>query len=242
MRICVVQMQSVAGDVSVNIKAHKKFIDHALANQADVVIFPELSITNYEPSLAKALAMDVEDGRFLPFQRLSDTHTLTIGVGVPTKDSAGLYISMVLFQPHQAPKTYSKKYLHADEKPYFVSGENFPILPINQNNVAIAICYELSVQEHAETAFAHHPDLYVASVAKSARGVKSAHQRLAEIANQFGVPVLMANNLGLADDFMGAGNTAVWDKTGRRLAQLDDANEGFIIFDTETQEVIEKVI
>jgi predicted amidohydrolase len=77
---------------------------------------------------------------------------MTIGVGTPTKNNKGICISMVLFQPHKARQTYSKKYLHAEEEEFFISGESSAGLPGYKPNIALAICYELSVPEHSENA------------------------------------------------------------------------------------------
>ena len=104
----------------------------------------------------------------------------------------------------------------------------------------MAICYEISIREHAEAAFENGAEFYVASVAKSASGVEQANKRLADIAQTYGMPVLMSNCVGPSEDFVSAGNTAVWNKDGQLLSQLDDTNEGFIIYDTDTQEPLKK--
>ncbi len=100
---------------------------------ADIIIFPELSLTGYEPSLAKQLATDINDSRFNVLQQLSNERQITIGVGVPTKAATGIHITMVLFGPGKPPQANSKKYLHADEDPFFISGENVPGLIINRH-------------------------------------------------------------------------------------------------------------
>ena len=231
MKICVVQMESMKGDVAQNIAKHLNFINTAVSHHTDLIIFPELSITNYEPTLAQALATLPEDGRFDVFQSISDDKKMSIGIGVPLKSDAGLTISMLFFQPNQPRLVYSKKFIHADEEPFFISGVNFPIIKLDGINIAPAICYEISIKQHAETASQHGAQLYLASVAKTAQGVQQAHKRLADIAKQYHIPVLMANNVGPADNFVGAGQTAVWNNQGKLLAQLDDTNEGFIIYD-----------
>src|SRR5918992_869265 len=108
MKICVAQTRPIKGDIQSNIDNHKKLIDLAVSNGADTIIFPELSVTGYEPELAKELATNPDDNRFDDFQKISDTKQITIGVGVPTKNTTGISISMVLFQPHKARQTYSK--------------------------------------------------------------------------------------------------------------------------------------
>jgi len=45
----------------------------------------------------------------------------------------------------------------------------------------------------------------------------------------------MANAIGSSDDFMSAGNSAVWNEYGEKLLQLGDTTEAIIVYDTETQ-------
>lgn len=237
MKICVVQTRPVRGDVGRNVAAHERLVGLAADGGAEIIIFPELSLTGYEPTLAAGLVMGVEDGRLDGLQALSDGRGVTIGAGLPTWDGAGVCISMVLLQPQQARRLYSKRYLHADEEPFFVPGVGFPVLPTAVSPLALAICYELSIPAHAETAHQHGAGAYVASVSKSPDGVVKAGERLVEIARQYGMPVLMANNVGPSDDFVGGGKTAVWSRDGVLLAQLDTMSEGFIIFDVAAEQV-----
>ena len=242
MRICAAQTRPVKGDIQSNIENHKKLIGLAISNGADIVIFPELSLTGYEPKLSKELATDQDDGRFDDFQKLSNAGRITVGVGVPTRDDTGVCISMVLFQPHRARQTYSKKYLHPDEEQFFISGQSLTGFKVNRTNVALAICYELSVHEHAENAFKSGAEIYIASVAKFVDGVEKAINRLSEIADRYSVTVLMSNCVGQADGYECAGRTSVWNNQGILVGQLDDKNEGLLIIDTDTQELIERTI
>lgn len=242
MKICMAQTKPTKGDIQSNIDNHKKLIDLAIFNGADIVIFPELSLTSYEPTLAKELATHREDSRFDDFQKIADTQQITLGVGAPTKSNTGICISMIIFQPHQPRQMYSKQYLHADEEEFFGSGPGSSGLIGDKSNIALAICYELSVAEHAENAFKNGADIYIASVAKFARGVEQAAERLAEIARVYSMTVLMSNCIGEADGGECAGKSSVWDKKGELIGQLNDTNEGIIIFDTETQELITKMI
>src|SRR2546430_386874 len=114
MRICAAQTRPVTGDIQANIIRHKTFIDRAVAEAAELIVFPELSLTGYEPSMAKELATDQGDNRFDDFQATSDAQGIIIGVGVPTKKEKGIRISMLLFRPHKARCAYSKSYLHPD--------------------------------------------------------------------------------------------------------------------------------
>ena len=242
MRICVAQTRPVKAEIQTNIDNHKKLIDLAIANGAEIIIFPELSLTGYEPSLAKDLATDLNDSRIDDFQKISNTNQVTIGVGVPIKNNTGICISMVLFQPHKLRQTYSKKYLHTDEQEFFISGQNSSALINNKPKIALAICYELSVPEHSENAFKSGAEIYIASVAKTADGVEKAVKSLAGIASKYSMTVLMSNCIGQCDGVECGGKTSIWNNKGLLQAQLNATNEGIIIIDTDTQKVIEKTI
>jgi predicted amidohydrolase len=231
----------VPGDIKRNIEKHKRLIDLAIAKGADIIIFPELSLTGYEPKLAKTLATTPDDIRFNDFQKVSDANSIVIGVGMPTKGNAGICISMILFQPHQSKLVYSKKYIHPDEEEFFISGENLSCLKIKETNVALAICYELSIPEHSASAFESGAQVYIASVAKSVNGVEKASKSLSEIARRYSMTVLMANCIGPSDDFEGAGKTSIWNDKGLLTGELNDIDEGILVMDTETEKAIEEV-
>ena len=242
MKICVAQTRPVKGDIQSNIENHKKMISLAISNSADVIIFPELSITGYEPGLAKELATNQDDSRFDDFQQISDAKQITIGAGVPTKTSAGLCISMVIFQPHKPRMTYSKKYIHPDEEAFFISGQNFGCLPGTKPNIGLAICYELSIPAHSADAYKCGAEIYIASVAKTAKGVEKASKSLSEIAVKYSMTVLMSNCVGHCDNFESAGKTAIWNNKGVLAGQLNDTTEGILIIDTDTEEIIERIL
>ncbi|MEO6549219.1 MAG: carbon-nitrogen hydrolase family protein [Ferruginibacter sp.] len=240
MKICVVQSRPVIGDIESNIINHKRLIRLAIDQDAGIVIFPELSLTGYQPQLAKQLAVNEMDNRLNDFQQISDTAKIVIGVGIPVKHNSGVCIGMVIFQPNQSRKVYAKKYLHSDEDPFFVSGENYTLS--GQDKIALAICYELSVPEHSANAFENGAKIYIASVAKPAAGVEKASETLAGIARKYTMTVLMSNCLGDCYDCECSGQSAIWDSKGLLCAQLNNADEGLLILDTGTGEIIKKQI
>ncbi|NRF96316.1 carbon-nitrogen hydrolase family protein [Paenibacillus frigoriresistens] len=240
MKIAVAQIMPQKGNILENIEKHKALISLAVSGQASAIFFPELSITGYEPELAMDLATDQYDHRFDDFQHISDKNHITIGIGVPTKSISGILISMIIFQPNQPRQTYSKQKLHADEFPYFVGGNEQIVLTLDGTKVAPAICYESLQIEHAEQANNLGADIYLASVAKSRNGVGKAMSHYPHIANTYSMTVLMTNCIGLCDNFESVGQTAVWNNHGHLVGQLNDTNEGIIIYDLTTKSLIKK--
>ncbi len=235
MKICIAQTKSEKGNIQRNIENHLEFVERAIKLKADLIIFPELSITNYEPDLAKELATGIESNIFNPFQETSNENEITIGIGMPTKATDGINISMLIFQPNTERTFYSKQMLHSDELPYFACGKNQTFLTINGVKIGLGICYETLQREHFLNAKNQNIDIYIASVAKPKGGIEKAYNHFPKIANEFNTPILMSNCVGHCDNFMSVGQSAVWNKKGELIEQLDDNNQGLLFYDTKTE-------
>lgn len=236
MRIGVVQLESIHADVEGNIARHAQVIDRAAAHGAELLVFPELSLTQYDPTIADEMATTPDDPRFQPLQRLADRHHMTICAGMPLRAETGNTIAMLIFQPQQPVGVYSKYHLAADEKPFFVPGPPEPEFALFHETIAFAICYEISVPEHAKTACDRGASVYIASVAKTHAGADRATQRLATIAREHGMTVFMSNCVGPCEDTRGGGGSAVWTPQGELLTQMDDTQQGVILYDAQMPE------
>jgi predicted amidohydrolase len=188
------------------------------------------------------LATNQNDNRLDIFQETSDKNKIIIGLGLPTATESQIRISMIISEPNKPRQTYSKQQLHSDEFPYFENGVKQVIIKTNDKNIALAICYESLQPTHSENAFKLGADVYLASVAKPAKGVKNAFDHYPSIAKQYAMPVLMANCVGFCDNFLSGGKSAVWTKEGELVGQLDDKTEGILIFDTETEVIVSRIL
>ncbi|MDY4373491.1 carbon-nitrogen hydrolase family protein [Pectobacterium carotovorum] len=238
MKICIAQIASVAGHVDENVKKHQDMVITASQNAVDIIVFPELSLSGYEPSLAKILALPSEEIKFDVFQSMSDEYGISIAVGYPVKFSDGIKITMIIFQPEKETLFYSKQLLHPDEMPFFKQGKQQTTLSVEGKVVVPAICYESLQPAHALEAAKLGADLYAASVAKSANGVVQAYAHYPVIARKHGMFVLVANAVGKADNFICAGQSAIWDREGKLLIQANATQEALLILDTETGKVM----
>lgn len=232
MKSCAVQLASLKGDVQANLERHLACIEQAAALGAELVVFPELSLTGYEPTLARQAALPVGSARLDPLQAACDRLGITIAVGLPLPTPDGIRIGMPIFSPGASRQAYAKQRLHDDELPWFTPGDQAMLMQVGAHQVAPAICYESMFMAHAAAAREHGADLYLVSVAKTAKGIREGYQHYSEVARELGMTVLLANCVGPADTFTGAGGSAAWDSQGRLLASLDDHSEGLIVLDS----------
>jgi predicted amidohydrolase len=238
LRIAAVQIEALKGNIDENLQNHVKWINEAIKNKTDLVIFPELSLTGYEPELAESLATNQNDTRLDNLQKLSDKNGITIGVGLPTKDKSDTFVSMIIFQPHKKRITYSKQYLYPPEEPIFKAGKNPLVLNFETEIVSPAICYETSNKAHCEFAKRNNATIYIASVLSSINGIDAELKKLSDIAKNNNLMTFMANYVGKSGGYECAGKSSVWNKEGELIGQLGDKDEGLIIFDTKSEEII----
>jgi predicted amidohydrolase len=235
MKLVAAQMRALAGDIDSNIHRHIAVIERAASHGAALVVFPELSLTGYEPRLAQRLAMAQDDPRLQVFQALGDRHQMLIAVGAPHTGRDGIEIGMFVFRCREAPTVYAKQMLHADERPYFHPGDRPMVVALRGAVIGPAICYESLQAVHAQAAAARGATVYLASVAKAPRGVETGYRHYPAIARQHGMTVMMANGVGAADDFVMAGRSAVWRNDGQCVSSADAEGEALVVYDLATQ-------
>ena len=240
MKISVAQIKPFKGAIEKNITAHLELIELASSEQASAVFFPELSITGYEPELAKSLATTQNDDRFDVFQKLSDLNNITIGFGVPTVGVSKPLVSMVLFQPNKERSTYSKQYLYQGEEAYFENGKKPCFIQIDNHKIAPAICYESSVSEHSDAAISQSATIYVAAVMTNLSGINKKLNVLSNLAKKHKIIVLMSNFVGISGGSESAGKSSIWNQNGKLKGQMNSKEEGLLIYDMDTDCAIKK--
>lgn len=234
MKISLAQIKPSKGNLTKNIQDHLSIIQRAVESGTDLIAFPELSLTGYEPTLAETLAREANDPIFNPFQNLADQNKVSIAVGMPLKTQKGIVIGMLIFQPDTTRTLYAKQILHEDELPYFVAGEKQVLINIKDERIAFGICYEALQRPHFLNAKAAGATIYLASVAKPKLGISKAYPYFSKIAAEFSMPVLMVNSVGFCDNFMAVGQTVAWNTTGALINQLDAHRPGILLIDLTT--------
>lgn len=232
-KICLAQIRPVKGDIATNIKNHVLLIEKSISANADLIVFPELSLTGYEPSICKDIAIELDDSRLDTFQEISNSQQITIVVGVPIRTLQGTTISAIIITPTTRRHSYAKRYLHKDELPFFVKGKLKNNLIGKEPKIALAICYELTNSIHIKHAKQYGADIYLASVAKSKDDMDSSNLTLSSLAANYTIPTLMVNSVGMCEEYMCAGSSAIWNNKGKLLDQLAIDSEGIMIYDVE---------
>jgi predicted amidohydrolase len=220
--IAAAQIPSVRGDVSANLAAHDAAVSAAAASEASIVIFPELSLTGYEPDIAAALAFTVDDERLNPLRRLAERHQITLVVGAPVRSGSDKpAIGAFVITPAGEVKTYLKMYLGTSEAPHFSHGDTPFVLDIKGQRIGLAICADSSRLSHPRTYTDLGAKTYAAGVFLTAEWYATDVPRLQKYAEEFGLLTLMANQGASSGTYESVGKSAAWAPGGKLLVQAE---------------------
>ena len=229
IKVGIAQTIAEKGNIEKNIENHLNFIENAIKNQIDLIIFPELSLTGYEPELSKELAINLTDKRLKILKQKSDENNITIIVGAPIKENKNVLIGAIIFSPNEITRVYTKHYLHEGEEKYFTSKEANIQLNIKGEKINIAICADISNFEHPKKAYTENCNLYLASVLVSKKGLEFDRNLLAKYAKEYNLSIMMSNFGGISGGYDCAGFSSVWNNTGELIGEIENNNEGLLI-------------
>jgi predicted amidohydrolase len=229
---CVAAAQSVVvkGDIAANVARHVALAERAAAEGARLVLFPELSLSGYEPALAAQLALRPDDARLAPLRDVAVRAGIVVVAGAPLVNPHGQpLIAALTFTPQAALYVYTKQYLHPGEEAAFAPGTGGNALDVDGSRVALAVCAEIAHARHAAAAAEEGARLYAASVLVSVNGYVADAALLQGYARTYRMPVLMANHGGVTGGWESAGRSALWDARGELVVAAAGGGECLLV-------------
>ena len=230
-------------DIESNLIDHYNLIDLASENGADLILFPEMSITGYERDKALTLAFTPEDFRLNMLRKMSADRQIIIIAGAPILSKNGLYIGAFILKPDNSISIYTKQFLHEGEEKYFKSSFDYnPVIRLDKEQFSLAICADIDNQLHAENASKVKTTIYLTSIFFTINGIPDAYKKLSECANKFKMNVLMSNFSGRSWGLDSGGKSGFWNESGNLVANLNDSDSGLLLVGNFDNEWIAKTV
>jgi predicted amidohydrolase len=231
LTLAVAQSISIAGDVPANIQRHLAFMRAAAEHGVQLLVFPELSLTGYEPSLAGELAIAPADALLTPLREMARALRLTAVVGMPIRltPGAGVSIAALVLGADGSFAVYTKQHLHPGEAVAFVAGQGGVALEWGDDRIALAVCADFSHASHPRQAAQAGATVYAAGVLISEGGYATDSALLQGYAAEHGLVVLMANHGGPSGGWACAGRSAIWAADGHVLVAAPGVGDALVI-------------
>lgn len=234
MIIAAAQTSPHLSHVSNNIEDHVKLTKLAALNGAELILFPEMSLSSYEREKAKELTFSDRDERLTALINIASEKNITIVVGAPIKIKEDLHIGCFIIKPNGTFDIYTKQNLHGGENDYFKpSFDHNPLIEINNERISVAICADINHEQHIDNAKQKKSTLYLAGIFFGNSEMDRAHDLLSNHAKKYNINVLMSNFVGNVWDMQGGGKSAFWNSNGHLIGELDNDDSGIILFKKE---------
>ncbi len=260
MKIGVLQLNPVVGDIDGNCAAVREAVGRAAALGADLCLTSELAVTGYPPRdlllydgfvtrarrAADDLARDLRDG---PPLLLGGVEANPCGVGKPVFNCAFWCQGGEIRQVFR--KTLLPTYDVFDEERYFepapTGDPGANILRFNGQTIAVTICEDAwndkdywetrgYVRDPLEEASVHAPDVIVnLSASPLFLGKQSLREdMLGAVARKYRVPLVYANQTGGNDDLVFDGRSCAFGPDGTLTGRAPGFAPAVAVYDLES--------
>lgn len=220
LQVVLAQINTLVGDIPGNTAKVLAAARRAADNQADVVIFPELTLTGYPPEdllLRPSLAVRIE-GALVELQAVN--LSLVIIVGYPRVVDGKLFNMAGVIQQGKLIAEYAKQCLPNfqvfDEKRYFAAGNSACVFPLKGVPTALSICEDIWHPEPMAQAKAAGAKLMLNLNASPYHQGKQQEREavIAARAREGAMPVVYVNLVGGQDELVFDGGSVVVDAQG----------------------------
>jgi len=240
LTLALAQMNTVLGGVTANLEKHIQLIRSARQDEADVVHFPELSLTGYYlMDLAPEVALRPSPQEPVFAALLAESEQIDILVGFPEIDRRGrVFISQAYLSQgeirHVHRKVYLPTYAMFDEGRYFAAGERVQSFETRFGRAGMLICEDTWHVSPAYLLWQDGADLFYFSSSAAGTGLTGDGQmtstRWAEsiysaYATLFTVFISHNNRVGFEDGTNFPGASCALAPGGNLLARLPEFEE-----------------
>jgi len=248
MRIAIAQIAPRLGALDVNIATHLRLIEQARTEHADLIVFPELSLTGYiVRDMNFELCLRPGDARLDPFREASREMVIVMG-GIEEDNRYGVYNSAFIFDRGEVQtyrKMYPPDYGIFEEGRYFLSGRSAALQSTRLGRLGVLVCEDLwhpslpllQALEGAETlvVISASPTRMSTPNAPTMYEVNSEHHRA--LCRLLSVNMVFVNRVGYDDGVNFWGGSEVVDAAGQVLAVCSTGDEELCMVDLPEEAV-----
>ena len=238
MRIALGQINTTVGEVWGNAEKAAETLKRATEAGAELVAFPELTITGYPPEdLLMRPAFIKDNLRALDDFAAEVPEGVVAAVGFVDLDS-DLYNACAVVSGGEVLHRYHKRYLPNygvfDENRYFREGSGAPILKLDGALVGLSVCEDIWYPggPAREQALGGASVLLNVSASPYHRRKGAFRERMLGVrASDYGCYVLFCNLVGGQDELVFDGHSVVFDPEGNLVARARQFEEDLLIVD-----------
>ncbi len=241
IKVALAQIAPKLGDLDSNLEKHLEYIRQAKKEKADLVIFPELSLTGYSLKDAVYDAAMKSDDKFLqPIFEASNNIAVSFGMVELTRDLQAKNTQLFLENgkiTSKHRKVYLPTYGVFEEKRYFSAGDRFHAFDTKLGRIGMLICEDMwhfsstmiLAQDGASVILCSSAGLLRSMQAKGKPDNIQVWENLnSSSAHNFTSYFVFCNRVGIEDGLIFWGGSEIIDPSGKVVAKAPYFDEALI--------------
>jgi predicted amidohydrolase len=252
IKLAVAQIDTVLGDLDANLEKHLAQIDEAVQAKADLVVFPELSLTGYAlQDLTSAVARPASAADPMFKVLLEASRNIDVLAGFVQLDSRNRFFNSAAYLSqgeilHVHQKVYLPTYGLFDEGRFFAWGDSIRAFDTPLGRLGVLICEDFWHASPPYLLWLDGADLLLFISAspgrgldtegalESARWVEHVAQAYASLFTTF---VTNVGRVGFEDGLGFWGGSVVFDPHGELVARGPYHEESLFVADLDLQQL-----
>lgn len=246
MTVALAQMYPKLGDVQANLETHLEMIERAQEQDADLIVFPEMSLTGYQiMDMVPELAVRARADDPIFSKLLTASQHIDIMFGFAQEDERNrFYIAAAYLSAGEVTHVHHKVYLPTygmfDDGRYFDEGQHFRAFDTRFGRMGMLICEDFWHLSAPYVLWLDGADILLLHSASPSRGVGQAEQgrltstRWVELMNQSYASsltsyVIHCNRVGYEDGKNFWGGSSIATPDGEFLVQAPYFDETLLV-------------
>ena len=243
-RIALAQVNTTVGDLRGNTELVMSWIGRASAQGADLVAFPEMTVTGYPPEDLVLYPSFVAENKRLLRSLARDVKDITAIVGFVDEVDGQLFNAAALIANGDVQGVYHKIHLPNygvfDEQRYFVSGAVCPVANLGRCVIGLNICEDIWKTIGPSEAQCTAGAELIININGSPFEIEKRDTRqglVTSAANRNRAFVAYVNQVGGQDELVFDGGSMVAGPDGNLLASSPQFEEDLLVIDLDIEQV-----
>jgi len=227
-KLALAQINSSFELIEENFQKHKTCIMEAAAQGAQIIVFPELSLTAYSRTFSNTSIFSLDDPRLSLIEKISRDNNIIIVYGLPVREATKIYIGSLVQFPSGMRKVYYKNNLHEGEDVLFTCGNAPLTIDLLGERLAFSICFDIEVEKHVEAAAQADASIYLSSIFYSVNGMRDLEKKVGYYTNKYGISIGISNFVGSVWGTASAGKSMFVSSNGQGIGMCNDCDESIL--------------
>jgi len=245
VKIAIGQINTTVGDLKGNKNKILSCVEAASRKDAELIVFPELSITGYPPEDLLLKPYFIKENIKCLKEIAGQIRDIVAVLGFVDEKNGSIYNSAAIIHNKKIVYVYHKMHLPNygvfDEKRYFKPGTDSKLIKIKDMRFSVNICEDMWVKDERLKVKGAQFLVNISASPYHTDKIKEREKIIGDKAKKLKMPVVYCNLVGGQDELVFDGRSALFGTGGKISAEARAFEEDLLIFDLASEKIPQKI-